>query len=577
MNLRASIFNFLENNPLKWSASRLIIIFTVFAILVNLLFVIWRGYSSYGDARDEARTQLEKLVHTIGDHVELTILAVDVVLKRVVEKNHFNMLFGKSLNQDTQNSFVTWVEQTPQISAILMTDETGKISAIYRKYGYKPWMKDVENVSDATYFKVHKDEIDKLYIGKQESFIRDHDGFILMSRRIDKLDGSFGGVVLAAINADYLKNFFMTIEKNRKTDFIVRLKSGIDLINPIKERAGRDSFLIQFNKFNDYIYEDTNSVSFVEDKFNEGIKIYSFYDIINLDIVVSLVSYSDRVLKNWREDRYSDALFFILFILFTSFVAYFSIQSQQQAERAKLSERQALAASNSKSEFLANMSHELRTPLNAIIGFSEMIVAGFFGKVNDKQKERLNDIHSCGNHLLAIINDILEFSKGQAGKMELSIEDILVPKLVTDSIRIFDEKARRENKTIVSNIPKEIPPIKADRRKLKQILINLISNSVKFSEKGDIIEVGCLVNDKGEFVFFVKDNGIGMSEDDIPKALSAFGQVHKDQAFGGTGLGLPLCKVFAELHHGELKITSQKNIGTEVQIILPSDVILEQI
>jgi signal transduction histidine kinase len=240
----------------------------------------------------------------------------------------------------------------------------------------------------------------------------------------------------------------------------------------------------------------------------------------------------------------------------------------------------ALFASQAKSDFLTNMSHELRTPLNAVIGFSDMMATGYLGQLNDKQKERINDISYCGQHLLSLINDILLFAKGEAGKIELFPEQIGIKELVADTLRIFGEKKRtvknglsgKESKLpeIIVELPESIPDIFVDKRKIKQVLLNLISNSAKFTSSDGIIKITANTNTKGELLLEVSDTGVGMSEDEVKTSLTTFGQVHKDIANRGTGIGLPLSKMLVELHDGKFIIQSSKNIGTKVTILVPA-------
>jgi signal transduction histidine kinase len=314
----------------------------------------------------------------------------------------------------------------------------------------------------------------------------------------------------------------------------------------------------------------------ISNSYDQKLRIYSFYELPTMPLQISLIFFGDDLLAAWKAERFSDLVFYIIFILFVAVVAFFSIELAKKVHKLRISEARALAASKAKSDFLANMSHELRTPLNAIIGFSEMLAEEYFGEVNPKQKERLKDIHGCGNHLLSVISDVLEFSKGQAGKMELNSENVTVKRLVDEVVRIFEDRIKLQGISIISNISAKAPVIFVDKRKIKQVLINLISNSVKFTESSGIIEVFSDVDETGNFILYVKDNGIGIDEADIPKAMSAFGQVHKDQTKGGTGLGLPLCKVFAELHGGDLEVTSKKNVGTIVTVTLPNYVIMNE-
>ena len=199
------------------------------------------------------------------------------------------------------------------------------------------------------------------------------------------------------------------------------------------------------------------------------------------------------------------------------------------------------------------------------------------GQLNDKQKERISDISYCGQHLLSLINDILLFAKGEAGKIELFPEQCSVREIVDDSLRIFGEKKRmikniKENKIaeIIIDIQEKIPDIYVDKRKFKQVILNLISNSAKFTPYDGIIKISAYVNKKNEVFIDVSDTGIGMTEEEIKTSITTFGQVHKDIANRGTGIGLPLSKMLIELHDGKFVIQSSKNVGTKVSIMLPN-------
>ena len=564
-------------NPLKLNTVKFVILFSLLIVIVNLVIIGMRANSTYENQVEASVKNIERLTKTVADHIELTFLAVDVVLKRGVEKHQSNLLFGGSLSMDTQNNVISWVNETPQIAAMLITDEFGKITAIHRKEGYKPWMGGKEAVPYEKYFLEHMDEIDNLYVGKQNSYMKDKGNFFVLSRRMNKLDGSFDGVLVAVVECTYIKKFFRSIEQGKKTSLLVHhLNNNEKIIFPFGEegRSEIDGWNAAQKEFNAPARDKKNVfVHSGDEDWGDDYRMYSFFNIPSVLMRVSLVVYGEDVFKTWYKDRVSDLFFFVIFLLFVFGIGFFTLEMAKKVQKLRVSERKALAASKTKSDFLANMSHELRTPLNAIIGFSEMLNSEYFGKVNDKQKERLNDIHSCGNHLLALINEVLDFSKGQAGKLEIKSEELDFSRVVRESIRLFEERANKDNVKIVYKPAKNLPNIFADKRKLKQILINLISNSVKFCEKGGVIKIVSQVNEKGNFEFYVKDNGIGMKQDDIPRALTAFGQVHRDSAIGGTGLGLPLCKIFAELHQGELNIESKVNSGTCVTVELPKKII----
>ena len=236
----------------------------------------------------------------------------------------------------------------------------------------------------------------------------------------------------------------------------------------------------------------------------------------------------------------------------------------------------AEAANVAKSEFLATMSHELRTPLNAILGFSEILQNETFGPVgNSRYREYAQSIHDSGAHLLGVINDILDLSRLDSGTLELQLEPVVLGDVVAGCITAVAALAARENITL----RREIEPVTilADARRLRQMLFNLLSNAIKFTTKDGDVTVSTAVTLDG-FAITVSDTGIGMANDEIPKALERFGQIDSklSRKYEGTGLGLPLTKEFAELHGAALSIKSEPSIGTSVTILFPATAVLPQ-
>jgi signal transduction histidine kinase len=234
----------------------------------------------------------------------------------------------------------------------------------------------------------------------------------------------------------------------------------------------------------------------------------------------------------------------------------------------------AEGASRAKSDFLSNMSHELRTPLNAIMGFSDIIREQTFGPVGSiKYREYARDINEAGRHLLELINDVLDFSKIESGNEELYEEWIDVHDAIRSVTRMLHDQAQRSEVSLAVKAPDELPPLYADEKKIRQILINLLSNALKFTDWGGTVTLTAWYSETGGYVIQVEDTGIGIALEDIPKALGLFGQV--DSAFNrryeGTGLGLPLSKSLAEMHGGSLDIQSQVDVGTTVTVRFPTE------
>ena len=253
--------------------------------------------------------------------------------------------------------------------------------------------------------------------------------------------------------------------------------------------------------------------------------------------------------------------------------AALDITARKEAELALIAAKEeAELASRSKSEFLANMSHELRTPLNAIIGFSQVMADEVMGPMgSERYTGYARDICASAQHLLGIISDILDVSKLEAGKVELDEEEVQLPQVVRDVLQLVAERARAIDISIVTDLPADLPALRADGLKLKQVLLNLITNAIKFSHSGGRVELTGRYGPDG-FEIAVTDHGIGMDETEIQTAVTRFGQVAStwSRRHAGTGLGLPLAIGLVELHDGRLAIESRKEIGTTVRVYLPA-------
>lgn len=546
--------------------ARSIIAFSSLIMVIFCVVVAYQASKAYQTSLKQGEEESALLIQSVSTHVELALTTVDSTLRRAIERDYMNSLFGRTLKDDLEHNFRTWVKETPQIAALYMTDAGGRIVIAARTDEADGTFMPGEYASGYHFYQQAErgndtDVFVNLYTPEKAG---EGKSYIAISRHFERMNGDFGGVVFALVRPEYFTSFFRSIGAGPGSFMTLLHANGQVLVSgatqETEEIAVTDPILAAAAK--------TTATQQVN---HEGrIKIFSFNRLTSLPVTVAVVTDEVDFLAGWRSDRRKDVGFLAMFAIFGSILSYFALTMVKQIKRVEESESAAVLASQAKSDFLANMSHELRTPLNAIIGFSEMLDAGYFGKLTPKQKERIHDINLCGNHLLQLINDILEFSKCEAGKVELVEEEMDIGHLMHECARMMAPRVRNKNVEIAVELGDPLATLHGDKRKVRQLLLNLLSNATKFTEEGGRITLSATSSPERGMVMSVEDTGIGMNEADIPVALSVFGQVHRASHPEGTGLGLPLCRMFAELHGGVLELKSKAGIGTTVTVTFPA-------
>lgn len=258
----------------------------------------------------------------------------------------------------------------------------------------------------------------------------------------------------------------------------------------------------------------------------------------------------------------------------TGLMARSAEQTDLRARQLEEARRQAERAIRAKTAFLANMSHEIRTPLTAMMGFAELLEQEVAGPhAIPLYREYARDIAESGRHLMELINDLLDLSKADADRLELVDGTVDVVRVAVGTARLLAERAGRHGVRIVTAVPTDLPPLRADERKLRQMLLNLLSNAVKFTPADGVVTLGARVAAGGALWLSVHDTGIGMTGEELAKALEPWGQVDSALARAqvGTGLGLPLTKRLIELHGGRLDVVSRRDEGTVMSLVFPPE------
>ena len=548
---------------------RNLIAFSITIMLTFSVIVALQASQAHKVAVDNAKANGNRLMNIMAQQIELTFLGVDSTLHRAVERQYYNDLFGGNLPDYLLHNMQLWVDESPRIAAMIMVDENGAPVVASHKKEYDHWLDYGHHsfAKDELFTHLREGSDTDCYIGTWPKADEKGRDLVVMGRKITHVDGSFGGVFIAVIDPQFFVDYFKSVDQGSRSYISLQLlDSGTLLVDSPVE--GED-----YTDLNQRVLQHMrkNSAPRVDlYKHKDSIDIYSAEVLKSVPLVINVVLDDEDYLKAWRQSCLKDIGFLAIFTVFGSLLSFFVLIMARQIVRVEESEAAAVLASQAKSEFLANMSHELRTPLNAIIGFSEMMNSGYFGPLNPKQKERVHDINLCGSHLLHLITDILEFSKGDAGKLELIEEKVVMPEIVGETLRMMNERIKGKRMNMLVEVEDTLPPLLGDKRKIRQILLNLLSNSLKFTPEDGTIKIAVRQDTAKNITMTVSDTGIGIAEDDIAVALSVFGQVHRSQSHEGTGLGLPLCKMFAELHGGKLALGSTPGEGTTVRIIFPA-------
>jgi len=532
------------------------------------------------DAADTYRREIDNSGVLIAEQMSRSLQAVDLIVQDVIDHVHDVQIqtpaqFSKlAATRDFNEFLVDDLKNVPQADALTLVDAGGTVINYSRGWPVKP-----VDVTDRDFYRYLRDHADaKAYISEPVQNRTTGVWTFYVARRIENAKGQFLGIADAAMAIDYIEDFYEAVTLLPNGSVTLLRRDGVFLGRyPHKdELLGRR---MPTGRWFDAVRE--GSGDFVVRSFDNIDRHISVHPLRDFPLVVNVTVPVNEALAHWRVQ--TTVIVIATIFVVVGFALLFSALGEQfrrlerQARELKQSTVELRAAkelaetsNRAKSMFLATMSHELRTPLNAVIGFAQVMEQAMFGPVPARYREYATLIHRSGEHLLSIINDILDIAKLQSGKTELRLETAAIAKLVDETVQLVASRAEESGLELTQAIAPELPAVEMDVTRIRQVLLNLLSNAIKFTPRGGRVEIAVRAQN-GAVTVIVSDTGVGMKEDEIPKALEPFGQVNNAMARAqeGTGLGLPLSKSLVELHGGRFSLVSRPGAGTTVTFTLP--------
>jgi signal transduction histidine kinase len=579
--------------PAPHGAVRFLRVLLIGIVVAPFALAIIGVYATY---QSHLRTTEEKLAQSVADAAENTVKVLDT--HRLVAARIDDLLVPltdqqiRDQEEALHNQLSQQIKDLPEVAAAWALDASGRELVSAKVY---PVDGDVPHAGRED-FKALKNSGAQTFIWALRARSFEHDDYrpyFTVARRRESPDGQFRGITIVAISANYLASFFNTLIGDRHNYRAGILRdNGVNLAR-YPDTSAELPALQQSDPLARAVASGSSEGLIVSQSlFDRDGQIIAYRRVGNYPVYVSLSRTTASVLREWLlaiSGYLVIGTIAVLGLVLLCLVALRRTHREQRAlaqARSLLDERgtayEALRAAKeevdeanqAKTNFLATMSHELRTPLNAIIGFSEIMMREKFGPIsNNKYREYVADIHNSGTHLLQVINDILDLSKASAGKFELDETVFDLREVMRSVSQIAGGLAQAVGLSLSTNVSENLPLVRGDQRKIAQVLLNLINNSIKFTPAGGRITASARTDPLLGVIVTVSDTGSGIATDDLERVMRPFeqGASPLNRRHQGTGLGLPLVKEIVEQHGGRLELSSEVNAGTTVSVILPPE------
>jgi signal transduction histidine kinase len=552
----------------------------VFVMLVCLVALVGVWATAWHADQRERETHIDELAARVRTAANASALAVAARLRMI---DQMLVYAAADFERDPdQFKLAFWLEQLPSIRAVSPQFSLVDKDGIVRQSSIGPSALGVD-VSDREHFLVHRRaDTRRLHVGDVVVGRTTHRRSIQLSRRVNDRVGVFAGVLVFSVDPDFFFDAIDRVKVGIHGGGAIRREGGNAILRIT--RAGREtgeraaaSPAERFESADAAFMGGLYGADVV--RASRGLEDYD--DVIvdaEGNVAEALAEIEPRRTLIWLAAAVVSILLLALFVALTADLARLRRLRAALESRNRdlvLANRTAQAAVEAKSRFLANMSHEFRTPLNAILGFSEALKSGLFGHLNPRQAEYAGHIHSSGNHLLALINDVLDMSRLDLDAYVLNPERIELAALVAGGLRTLSVAAEQKGVTLTAEVPAAMPAIMADERATKQVLLNLLSNAVKFTPGGGTVAIFVERRADGGVAVVVGDTGPGIAPEDMARLFQPFQQSDhtRRQNPEGTGLGLVISRRLMEKHGGTLTLESELGRGTRAIAVFPKEIV----
>jgi len=541
------------------------------AILLLFFFSSW---SDYEQTINTAFSKTANDTRVFEEYTLRTLNAIDILLLGEINRIEEQPEAAFSINHSYDLRLAKLAESVPALWGIIVLDKDGRL--MFDSNNNKTTSFEL---SESDFFKAHKaDQSLQFHISSPFMDRLTEDWFFGISQRLNNSEGEFRGIIMAIVHADFAEPFLVDFRSCADCSYTLISDNGTILANEPSE-SGLGTNVFQSALFSSHLSLSKSGVYETRNTSEGETYILGYSQSEDYPLVATVSRSLDETLSEWRLQINKRLIVSVLGVLLSIGLGQANAKQIRTQKRVleQAAAREAAEISNaSKTEFLANMSHELRTPLNSIIGFAEILQTSDSAISQEKRFDYYESIRGSGEHLLHIINDILDLSKIDADRMPITESPFHIDQIVESSLKLVAQKAQAGEIDLINTVDSDLPLLNADERKTKQMLLNLLSNAIKFTPKGGTVTVSAAVDKPGGLNLTVTDNGIGMNEEETKLALDKFRQIDSSLAreHAGTGLGLPLVKGLIELHDGSFILKSVKGEGTQVTLRFPKKRVL---